>query len=879
MSILDSVKKMMHRRRELLAQQGQGDMARFLGRCERFRQLLAANHVALESMSDMGDALAGLRLIDMNYVRSQSVTTVAAVGRMVGALCAMHPGKYDALRPQLRQIARALDPILHLQEGGEPQGPVVLPMQDVAGRTDLAGSKTARLAELGEKLDVETPKGIVFSADAFRLFMGGGLREEIERLCMMSEGTGLDSLYSLSARISDAIVSAPIPQQIIDEALTLLTEFSPRVHFAVRSSAQDEDMQGMSFAGQYRSVLNVSPLEIFDAYRDVVASAYSVTAMSYRRNRGLRDDCAVMCVGCMEMVESVAGGVMYTADPLGIDHDCVHIHAVPGLPVSIVDGACDPDVWLVDRDSLVILKESIATKQWIHRCNDDGGTVRAHLSGEEATGASLNRKQVVHLAKLGRAVESYFGTPQDIEWALDAGGNVVILQSRPLEIQDFCRIDARAPQEDILFEGGSTASSGVGAGRVHYVFCDADLLALPDGAVMVVDQANPSWASALDRVSAVLAGHGSIAGHLANVAREFNVPAIFGMEKLVERLQALPEVLRDGITVDADACALYHGIHKDLLEKSSAKEPLFFMENSPVMECLRQAMEYIIPLNLKDAKAPDFCPESCRTLHDITRFCHEKAVREMFGRSSSSIPARAARRLVTDVPTQYWVLDLGGGLAPCTGDVGPDDVRSLPMRALWQGMNCKAWEGPPPADARGFFSVVMEAAANPALEAGAMNSMGERNYFLVGDGYCNLQSRFGFHFSTVEGHAGPFAEENYAYLQFKGGGADPERRKLRAATIRNILARKGFMANARDDAVFASLENVSAHRVLRAMIVLGHLIVHTRQLDMAMGDIQAAKEYEVELMDDISEVLLRSEPMIVSLLGPSARMASTGMEQ
>ncbi|BBD08156.1 PEP/pyruvate-binding domain-containing protein [Desulfovibrio ferrophilus] len=852
MAIIDAVRKMITRRREAIAEKDRRQMNLFLDKCERFRQLLAANHAALDAMSDMGDALAGLRPMDMNYVRSECVSAVAAVGRMVEALCAMSPDKYDGLRPSLRSIALSMDSIIHTQKKDGSAGPLVLALEDVAGRPDLCGSKTASLAEIQARLGLKIPSGFVFTADAYRLFLGTGLREEIERLCMVMPSDTLKGLYTLSFRISDLIFSAPIPQELEQLAASFLERTPPDVRFAVRSSAMDEDMLGVSFAGQYSSVLNVHPEELFDAFREVVASAYSVTAMTYRRNRGLRDDDTVMCVACMEMIESQAGGVMYTADPLGREINVIQIHAVPGLPVSIVDGACDPDVWCVNSNPLKISSVTIGHKEWIRRSDANQGTCRVRLEGRDCLEPSLNSGQALELANMGRCIEQHFGCPQDVEWALDAEGQLCILQSRPLEILTKNDISLRGVGGEVLLQCGTTASSGIAAGPVHIVNCDADLLSMPRGAVMVTDQAHPAWASALDRVEAIVAGHGSIAGHLANVAREFGVPAIFGIENIIEVLSEQGEAAAE-ITVDADSCSIYCGVRQELFLNRKPKPIL--MENSPVMQCLREVTEQIIPLKLTNAKSPDFVPENCSTLHDITRFCHEKGVDEMFN-NPVDIPAGSARRLCTDVPTQYWMLDLGGGIAgQTTKAVSIDDIRSEPMLALWQGMHAMPWQGPPPPDAQGFLSVVMEATANPALEAGASNAMGQRNYFMVGSDYCNLQSRFGFHFSTVEGHAGPFTDENYVYLQLMGGGADSKRRKLRASMISNVLARKGFTATAKDDAVFARMENIPAASVLRGMMILGHVIVHTRQLDMAMSDPNAAKQHEHKLLEDISSLL------------------------
>lgn len=57
------------------------------------------------------------------------------------------------------------------------------------------------------------------------------------------------------------------------------------------------------------------------------------------------------------------------------------------------------------------------------------------------------------------------------------------------------------------------------------------------------------------------------------------------------------------------------------------------MEGSPVRQRLATLAELMIPLNLLDPDAPEFALGHCRTLHDITRFCHKKSVRIMFDQS------------------------------------------------------------------------------------------------------------------------------------------------------------------------------------------------------------------------------------------------------
>ncbi len=179
--------------------------------------------------------------------------------------------------------------------------------------------------------------------------------------------------------------------------------------------------------------------------------------------------------------------------------------------------------------------------------------------------------------------------------------------------------------------------------------------------------------------------------------------------------------------------SVFNGKIEPLLGDRKGKS---LMDGSPVWDILNRVSERINPLHMLNPEEPDFRPSSCRTFHDITRFCHEKAVMEMFnfGRDHH-FSEKSSKQLVCRVPMQWWVLNLDDGFsvdAPGKS-VNLDDVVSIPMLALWEGIVAVPWEGPPPVDAGGFMSILLEATTNPALDpslptpyAGRFDG---RNYF------------------------------------------------------------------------------------------------------------------------------------------------------
>ncbi|MFH0783392.1 MAG: PEP/pyruvate-binding domain-containing protein [Pseudomonadota bacterium] len=838
--------------------------ANFKRRYGNFRGLLTANNNALQAMAELEKIYYSGDSYRMAVVRSKITTILVNVYKMIRNLREMADGRYQDLETIFEQIGNDLEVIIE-KKPKRHEGPFILPLAEIGrGEKDQAGEKMANLGEVATLSGLLVPPGFVITASATSHFLTAPILAEINRRLQILDPDDLDQLFHTCEEIKKIVRESLLPpdlEELLHVHYGRLEKLTHRgVKVAMRSSALGEDSAGVSFAGLYRSILHRDEESLAMAYKEVIAGKYGTRAVAYRRKRGYRHEDIEMCVGCMVMIDGLVSGVTYSKDPSGDDQDTIRINAVSGLATSVVDGTRATDLYLVSRE-----KPHTLVYSEIRQALDN-------IANPHSVPSTLTYSQLKKLAEAALALEEHFGAPQDIEWSLDHQGRLYILQSRSIPFHQqqitakpVIATDGNDNGEGPILFGGICAAKGTVSGEVMRIDSVNQLQSFPKGAVLLVEHPLPEWAPLLGRASALIAGHGSEAGHLATVAREFAIPALLGLPEALTTLEN-----GQTITVNASARAIYNGCREDLLRVGEVKRDI--MAGSPVQRLVTEALQHITPLNLNDPASHQFKSKWCETLHDITRFCHEKSVTEMFNFGEKyNFHAGAAKRLVGKVPLEWWVIDLADGFQEGIDVQGPtirvEDIVSLPMQAIWQGISAFPWEGPPRVSMKGFGSIIFQSAMRPDLDPSVASNLTTKNYFLISKNFCNLSVRLGYHYAMIEAYISELLTENYVTFRFKGGAADMRRKAVRARLLSEILEAFDFRIELRSDALLARIKKRPRGFLEERLQILGYLTLHARQLDMVMDDPYMVERYKQKFLTDIAEMLARRTTSLIGEAG------------
>ncbi len=294
------------------------------------------------------------------------------------------------------------------------------------------GGKSASLGEL-LSVGIPVPAGFALPAAAFTDFVAGAGLAPIVAEALTSAGEKVDALQAAARRIGSAIDAADMPASLVSDVGAQYARLAgDDVPVAVRSSALGEDSAEATFAGQQETILWVRGADgVIDAIRACWASLYSAEAISYRR-RLQRSDPA-MGVTVQRMVDAVVSGVMFTCNPVSGDRSMVAINAGWGLGLAVVGGEVTPDDLLVSKVTGEVVRETIADKHLQYIPAPSGrGTERVAVDEDRRRQPCLDAPAITRLVELARRVETHFAAPQDVEWAIDADGELFVLQSRPV---------------------------------------------------------------------------------------------------------------------------------------------------------------------------------------------------------------------------------------------------------------------------------------------------------------------------------------------------------------------------------------------------------------------------------------------------------------
>ncbi len=414
----------------------------------------------------------------------------------------------------------------------------------VGGKNASLGEMIAALGDQG----IRVPGGFATTAAAYWAFAHGNGIDALIASAMARAGQG-GSLAVAAAEIRAAFERGNWPADLEAairagyRALCAVAGMG-EVDVAVRSSATAEDLPDASFAGQQETYLNIrGEVALLDACKRCYASLFTDRAVSYREAKGFAHDKVALSVGVQQMVRSDLGGagVMFSLDTeTGCDRVVV-INAALGLGENVVQGAVDPDEYLVFKPLLAdpalvpIIDKRCGGKAQKMIYAEGGGqtTVNVDTTDAERRALVLSDAEILQLARWACAIEHHYGVPMDIEWARDGrDGALFIVQARPETVHSRDRAEVLrsyhvSGQGPVLARGLAIGAAAV-AGAVCRIDHPGEIERFVDGAILVARTTSPDWVPIMKRARAIVTDHGGRTSHAAIVSRELGVPAVIG---------------------------------------------------------------------------------------------------------------------------------------------------------------------------------------------------------------------------------------------------------------------------------------------------------------------------------------------------------------
>ncbi len=465
---------------------------------------------------------------------------------------------------------------------------LVLPFHAVGiADISLVGGKNASLGEMIQRLEpqgVKVPTGFATTAYAYRYFISNaGLEVKLRKIFASLNVEDVNNLRHCGKQARLLMLDTPFPLEL-QEAIArayqeLCQHYNTDTDVAVRSSATAEDLPDASFAGQQETYLNIHGIQgVLQSCHKCFASLFTDRAISYRQMRGFDHFSVALSVGVQKMVRSdlAVSGVMFSIDTETGFKDTALITAAYGLGETVVQGAVNPDEYLVFKPTLKqgyrpIIKKSLGSKE-IKMVYDEAGlklTKNICVGACDRIQFALNDEEILQLAKWACIIEDHYSqvrgieTPMDIEWAKDGiTDELFIVQARPETVQSQKQKNILShyqlkEKSQVLLTGRSIGEK-IGQGKSRVILDVHQIAQFQPGEVLVTNRTDPDWEPIMKKASAIVTNSGGRTCHAAIIAREMGIPAIVGCGSATTLLKTGQEITVN--CADGETGTVYQGL-------------------------------------------------------------------------------------------------------------------------------------------------------------------------------------------------------------------------------------------------------------------------------------------------------------------------------
>ena len=488
------------------------------------------------------------------------------------------------------------------------------------------GGKNASLGEMIQNLSslgIDVPYGFAITVDAYNYFIEyNNLNDSIHEIVGNTNVDDVVDLRRNGLKVRQLIREGKFPDDMSEAILKAYKKLSFQyghdlTDVAVRSSATAEDLPDASFAGQQETYLNVRGDEaLLNSVRNCISSLFTDRAISYREMFNFDHFEVGLSVGVQKMVRSdlASSGVAFSLDTESGFKDVVLINGAFGLGEMVVQGAVNPDEFLVFKptlekgfDSIIEKKMGVKQIKMIYGTNPGQMVKTIPVEKQNQKKFCVDDTQVIQIAKWVTIIEKYYTElrgvycPIDLEWAIDGLTNrLFIVQARPETIHSQrqganlieykIKDDNRAEKKIVT---GIAVGDKVSSGNVKILYSldvrdgSTDGADFKAGDVLVTDMTDPDWEPLMKKAAGIVTNKGGRTCHAAIIAREMGVPAIVGCGDATE-------ILKNGMNVtiscaEGDTGFVYTGeipfeiIETNLSDLPEVSTPIMLNVASPDM--------------------------------------------------------------------------------------------------------------------------------------------------------------------------------------------------------------------------------------------------------------------------------------------------------